>query len=109
MLSYLENCFGELVFFKTKIEVEIFESESIDEAREMPRSWKLMKPGKCREVGNWWSEGKKLEIHEYQHNNSKKISKKVEYKWTELRAMKNSGKGRKVGNSWIIIIIGRTS
>ena len=71
----------------------------------MPRSWKLMKPGKCREVGNWWSEGnaEKLEIHEYQRNNSKKISKKVEYKWTELRTIKNSGKCRKVGNSWISI------
>ena len=44
--------FAVLFFFETKIEVEIFESESIDEAREMPRSWKLMKPGKCREVGN---------------------------------------------------------
>ena len=105
MLSNLENILENLFFLKTKIEVEIFESESIDEAREMPRSWKLMKPGKCREVGNWWSEGnaEKLEIHEYQRNNSKKISKKFEYKWTELRTIKNSGKCRKVGNSWISI------
>ena len=61
----IKRIFGEPVFLNENWSWNIWKREhwwsegnaeklETDEAREMSRSWKLMKPGKCREVRNSW-------------------------------------------------------